>query len=190
MVDYDPLAAVTDVETAWPTGAAVARARIQRGAHVLLELGRRRARRRRGRGTRRRFVNQRVAPVPMEGNGIAVEPHDDGSFTVWVSTQVPFDVRDDLIDLLGVGKESVRTIAPDVGGGFGAKLQVYPEYLAVAAAAARLGRSVRWIESRNRRASSPSPTVGDRCSPSRSARSATARSSGSSGPARRHGRLS
>ena len=150
MVDYDPLAAVTDVEAAvadgapllWPGhGSNVAHMfssswddDVLAGAEVV---------------ARGRFVNQRVAPVPMEGNGIAVEPHDDGSFTVWVSTQVPFDVRDDLIDLLGVGKESVRTIAPDVGGGFGAKLQVYPEYLAVAAAAARLGRPVRWIESRS-----------------------------------------
>jgi carbon-monoxide dehydrogenase large subunit len=98
---------------------------------------------------RARFVNQRVAPAPMEGNGIAVAPHDDGTFTVWVSTQVPFDVRDDLADVLDADRGDVRTIAPDVGGGFGAKLQVYPEYLVVAAIAARLGRPVRWIETRS-----------------------------------------
>ena len=98
---------------------------------------------------RGRFVNQRLAPVPMEGNAIAVQPHADGTFTAWVSTQIPFDVRDDLAEALDVDKQAVRTIAPDVGGGFGAKLQVYPEYLAVAAAAARLGRPVRWIESRS-----------------------------------------
>ncbi|MGZ8630209.1 MAG: xanthine dehydrogenase family protein molybdopterin-binding subunit [Actinomycetota bacterium] len=147
---YDPLPAVTDVEAAvadgapllWPGhGSNVATAfsshwedDVLAGAEVV---------------ARGRFVNQRVAPVPMEGNGIAVEPHDDGTFTVWVSTQVPFDVRDDLIDVLGVEKEAVRTIAPDVGGGFGAKLQVYPEYVAVAATAARLGRAVRWVESRS-----------------------------------------
>ena len=62
---------------------------------------------------------------------------------------MPFDVRDDLADALGVEKDAVRTIAPDVGGGFGAKLQVYPEYLVVAAVAARLGRPVRWVESRS-----------------------------------------
>lgn len=149
-VDYDPLPAVTDVEAAvgdgapllWPEhGSNVAHSFSSRwddavlaGAEVV---------------ARGRFVNQRVAPVPMEGNGIVVEPHDDGTFAVWVSTQVPFDVRDDLIEVLGVGKEAVRTIAPDVGGGFGAKLQVYPEYLAVAAAAAHLGRPVRWVESRS-----------------------------------------
>jgi aerobic carbon-monoxide dehydrogenase large subunit len=98
---------------------------------------------------RGRFVNQRVAPAPMETNGIAVVPDDDGSFTVWVSTQIPFDVRDDLADTLGVERDRVRAIAPDVGGAFGAKLQVYAEYHAVAAIAARLGRPVRWQETRS-----------------------------------------
>ena len=85
----------------------------------------------------------------METNGIAVVPEDDGSFTVWVSTQIPFDVRDDLAETLGVGRDRVRAIAPDVGGAFGAKLQVYAEYHAVAAIAARLGRPVRWQETRS-----------------------------------------
>jgi carbon-monoxide dehydrogenase large subunit len=147
---YEALPAVTDVEAAldpaapmlWPDHGSNVVASYEanwaddvlHGADVV---------------ARGRFVNQRVAAVPMEGNGIAVEPHGDGTFTAWVSTQVPFDVRDDLADALGVDKAAVRTIAPDVGGGFGAKLQVYPEYLVVASAAARLGRSVRWTESRS-----------------------------------------
>ena len=99
---------------------------------------------------RRRFVNQRVAPVPMEVNGIAVvPPGEDGVWTVWVSSQVPFDVRDDLAELLGVPRRQVRAIAPDVGGGFGAKLLIYPEYLCVAKAAQLLSRPVRWFESRS-----------------------------------------
>ncbi|MGZ8571118.1 MAG: xanthine dehydrogenase family protein molybdopterin-binding subunit [Actinomycetota bacterium] len=99
---------------------------------------------------RGRFVNQRVAPVPMEVNGIAVVPPDgDAPWTVWVSSQVPFDVRDDVAELLGVPRREVRTIAPDVGGGFGAKLLIYPEYLCVAKAAQLLGRPVRWFESRS-----------------------------------------
>jgi aerobic carbon-monoxide dehydrogenase large subunit len=97
---------------------------------------------------RGRFVNQRLAPVPMEANGIAVIPVGDGGFTVWVSTQVPFDVRNDIAELLGVERQRVHTIAPDVGGGFGAKVPVYPEYLVVAKAAALLQRPVRWFESR------------------------------------------
>jgi aerobic carbon-monoxide dehydrogenase large subunit len=147
---YEPLDAVIDAEAAlaagapllWPEhGSNVAASSSSRwdddvlaGSDIVV---------------RGRSVNQRLAPVPMEGNAIAVEPHADGTYTVWVSTQIPFDVRDDLADLLDVDKNAVRTIAPDVGGGFGAKLQVYPEYLTVAAVAARLGRAVRWIESRS-----------------------------------------
>ena len=97
---------------------------------------------------RGRFVNQRVAPVPMEMNGIAVVPDGDG-YTVWVSSQVPFDVRGDLVDVLDVPRAKLRVIAPDVGGGFGAKIPTYPEYLVVAKAAAELRRPVRWFESRS-----------------------------------------
>jgi aerobic carbon-monoxide dehydrogenase large subunit len=98
---------------------------------------------------RARFVNQRVAPVPMEPSGIAVVPEPDGSWIVWVSTQIPFDVRNDLAELLGVERDRVRTIAPDVGGGFGAKLVVYPEFVVTTKAAQMLGRPVRWFESRS-----------------------------------------
>ena len=97
---------------------------------------------------RGRFLNQRVAPVPMEMNGIAVAPSEDG-YTVWVSSQVPFDVRGDLVDVLDVPRAKIRVIAPDVGGGFGAKIPTYPEYLVVAKAAAMLGRPVRWFETRS-----------------------------------------
>jgi aerobic carbon-monoxide dehydrogenase large subunit len=149
-VEYDPLAAVVSVEAAvmdhapllWPEfGTNVAYAfgtedEIDplEGAEVIV---------------RGRFVNQRVAPVPMEANAIAVVPDGDGSYTVWVSTQVPFDVRDELAETIGVERDQVRAIAPDVGGAFGAKLQIYPEYHVVAAIAARLGRPVRWSETRS-----------------------------------------
>ena len=148
--DLEPLPAVTDVEAAladdaprlWPDRESnIASSFTVRwdddvlaGSDVI---------------ARGRFVNQRLAPVPMEPNAIAVEPDGEDGFTVWVSTQVPFDVRDDLAELLKVPKQKVRTIAPDVGGGFGAKLQIYPEYQAVAVAAARLGRPIRWVETRS-----------------------------------------
>jgi carbon-monoxide dehydrogenase large subunit len=98
---------------------------------------------------RGRFVNQRLAPVPMETNAIAVIPERDGGFTVWVSSQVPFDVRGDLVDVLGLDRKQIRVIAPDVGGGFGAKVPTYPEYLVIAKAAQTLGRPVRWAETRS-----------------------------------------
>ena len=149
-VEYEELPVVVDVEEAvaedaallWPAfGTNVAHAFGSEsdedpleGAEVVV---------------RGRFVNQRVAPAPMETNGVAVVPTEDGSFTVWVSTQIPFDVRDDLAETIGVGRDRVRAIAPDVGGAFGAKMQVYAEYHAVAAIATRLRRPVRWQETRS-----------------------------------------
>ena len=149
-VDYDPLPVVIDLETAargdapllFPDqGTNVADtfgtegdADPLAGAEVVV---------------RGRFVNQRLAPASMETNAIAVIPEPDGGATVWVSTQVPFDVRNDVAEALGVDRALVRAIAPDVGGGFGAKLAIYPEYLLVAVAARRLGRPVRWFESRS-----------------------------------------
>ena len=98
---------------------------------------------------RETFVNQRLAPVPLETNAAAAIPDGRGGLTLYVSTQIPFDVRNDAADALGIARDRLRVIAPDVGGGFGAKLTVYPEYLAVAAIALRLGRPVRWSESRS-----------------------------------------
>jgi carbon-monoxide dehydrogenase large subunit len=96
-----------------------------------------------------RFVNQRVAPAPMETNAVVAQPSEDGGLTVWVSTQIPFDVRDDVADALGLDRDRVRVIAPDVGGGFGAKGNVSPECIVVAEAARRLGRPVKWVETRS-----------------------------------------
>ena len=148
--DTEPLPAVLDAETAladgapllWPAhGSNVCYAFESRwdedpleGADVVV---------------RGRFVNQRLAPAPMETNGILAVPEPEGGLTIWVSTQVPFDVRTELAEALGLDKDRVRAIAPDVGGGFGAKLPVYPEYLVVAASALLLGRPVRWFESRS-----------------------------------------
>ncbi|HZD79904.1 MAG TPA: xanthine dehydrogenase family protein molybdopterin-binding subunit, partial [Actinomycetota bacterium] len=148
-VDYDPLPPLVDPERALdPTAPLLFAAAgtnlahefargwdedVLAGAEVVV---------------RGRFVNQRLAPVPMETNACAVVPEPDDRLTVWVSTQIPFDVRSDLAEWLGLDKARIRVIAPDVGGGFGAKLITYPEYLVVAAAAIRLGRPVRWAETR------------------------------------------
>ncbi|HEX6331751.1 MAG TPA: xanthine dehydrogenase family protein molybdopterin-binding subunit [Actinomycetota bacterium] len=97
---------------------------------------------------RTRVVHQRLAPVPMEANAVVVRP-DDAGLEIWASTQIPFDLRADVADLLGLDRSAVRVVAPDVGGGFGAKLHVYPEHLLCAAAAWRLGRAVVWQEGRS-----------------------------------------
>lgn len=96
---------------------------------------------------RQRLRNQRVAGVPMEPRGI-VALWDGGVLTVWASTQVPHDLRDGIAEALGLRASQVRVITPDVGGGFGVKLNLYPEDVLISALAPLLGRPVKWVESR------------------------------------------
>jgi carbon-monoxide dehydrogenase large subunit len=97
---------------------------------------------------RERFVNQRVAPAPLEPGAALAVPRDD-NLELWVSTQAPFAVRGAVCAALGLPPGSVRVVAPAVGGGFGAKGGAYPEHVVVAALARRLGRPVRWVETRS-----------------------------------------
>jgi carbon-monoxide dehydrogenase large subunit len=97
---------------------------------------------------RGRFVNQRLAAVPIETNAVVAEPDGEGGIRVWTSTQVPFGVRTQIAAALGLPDEKVRVIAGDVGGGFGAKLMTYPEQSVIAALAMKLARPVRWFEYR------------------------------------------
>jgi len=96
-----------------------------------------------------RFRHNRVAPVTMEPNGVLVLPEEDGSLTVWISTQSVFGVQGEMARTLGVDRSSVRVRAPWVGGGFGAKGGVYSDALVAAVLAHRLRRPVRWIETRS-----------------------------------------
>ena len=91
----------------------------------------------------------RVGGVPIEPRGV-VASYDarSGLLTVWLSTQVPFAVRTGIATVLDMTEEHVRVIAPEVGGGFGIKGHVYPEDILVPAVARRLGRPVKWIETR------------------------------------------
>ena len=98
---------------------------------------------------RETLFQHRGAAHPMEGRGViaTVDPGAD-TMTVWSSTQMAHEVRANIAEMLGFEEERVRVIAPDVGGGFGAKFLVYPEEIAIAAAARLLGRPVKWIEDR------------------------------------------
>ncbi len=72
----------------------------------------------------------------------------DRETQVWASTQKPHDLRTALADYIDLDESRLRVATPDVGGGFGPKLCVYPEDVAVVAAATLLRRSVKWIEDR------------------------------------------
>lgn len=95
------------------------------------------------------LFNQRLAPCPLEGRASAARLEPDGRLTYFSSTQAPHGVRDDLVKYLGFSKDDVHVIAPDVGGGFGAKIGTYPEELLAAHFARQLGRAVRYTETRS-----------------------------------------
>jgi aerobic carbon-monoxide dehydrogenase large subunit len=96
----------------------------------------------------RTFRQQRLIPSFMEPRSVLVDPTGE-QFTVWSATQVPHILRLMLAMTLGVPEHKVRVIAPDVGGGFGGKLQVTPEEVLTFLLARRLGRPVKWTESRS-----------------------------------------
>ena len=97
-----------------------------------------------------RLAYPRVAGMPLETRGVLAAPDPiGGGLTVWTSTQVPFAVRSAIAPVVRLAEERIRVIVPDVGGGFGVKGHVYPEEILVAVVARRLGRPVKWAETRS-----------------------------------------
>lgn len=151
-VDYTPLAAATDpagaladaaplVHPGWQTNVAAA---------VALETGDLEAALRQAHlVVRRRLRCGRVTALPLEARAVAARWDAlTARLHVWSSTQMPYGVRQRVADALGLDPQAVCVVAPDVGGGFGTKGPVYPEELIVAALARRLGRPVRWTDTR------------------------------------------
>jgi aerobic carbon-monoxide dehydrogenase large subunit len=96
-----------------------------------------------------KLYNQRLSPTPMEPRGIVAQfDEGTGSLTVFLSTQDPHGARDELAELLSMKPESVRVVAPDVGGAFGGKAGIYPEDPVISFAARSLRRPVKWVETR------------------------------------------
>ncbi len=149
VVDFDPLPTVTDPEAAlaggdlvhpdlgtnkvheWSLGGDVESALA--ASDVVIE---------------RRFVNHRTAGAPIESRAVIAD-YRAGDLTVWSSTQIPNFLRLFLALQLGMTEDSIRVIAPDVGGGFGSKLQIYGEEILLAWCSRKLGRPVRWTETRS-----------------------------------------
>ncbi|WP_026876603.1 xanthine dehydrogenase family protein molybdopterin-binding subunit [Jiangella gansuensis] len=156
-VDYEPLDVVLDMEAALADGAPLVHesagtnkcytwvldsaqagtgddvARAEAEAEVVVK---------------RRFIQQRLIPAFMEPRCVVVDPTGE-QLTMWSSTQVPHILRILLSLSTGVPEHKIRVIAPDVGGGFGGKLQATPEEFIAFAAARRLGRPVKFVESRS-----------------------------------------
>jgi len=153
-IDYEPLPAVVDMEAALADGAPLVHAdkgtnkcfywefnggddyaAVKARADVVVK---------------RRFVQQRLIPNAMEPRSVVCSPiAATGELTLWSATQVPHVVRVLLALSTGIPEQQIRVIAPDVGGGFGSKLEIYREEIIAALVAQRLGRPVKWTETRS-----------------------------------------
>src|SRR6266851_104192 len=149
IVDYDPLPVVIDSVKALEPNAPLVHAGREDNLIVDFEVGEPGALDGADVSITARFVNQRLAAVPIEANAVAAEPDGQGGIRLWASTQVPFRVRTQVADALGLPEAKVHVIAPDVGGAFGAKLMMYPEQTVLCAVALKLDRRVRWFEYRS-----------------------------------------
>jgi carbon-monoxide dehydrogenase large subunit len=148
-IDYEPLPPVLDIRTALDEGAPLvheagnksfewpfAQGDIDaafRDAPVVLE---------------RTYRQQRLIPSAMEPRAV-VASCVGGEFTLWSATQIPHVLRVMLALVTGIPEQNIRVIAPDVGGGFGSKLQVTAEEVLAVLIARKLGRPVKWTESRS-----------------------------------------
>src|SRR5712691_3275144 len=151
-VDYEPLTPVVDPEKAIEKGATVLYDGHKDNVAYRWELEGgdvNAAFKKADKVIKQRMVNQRLIPVAMETRGVVAEyKPGERQLTVWSSTQIPHLLRTQLAAMLDVPEHSVRVITPEVGGGFGSKLNVYAEEALVGYLAMRLGKPVKWIESR------------------------------------------
>jgi carbon-monoxide dehydrogenase large subunit len=148
-IDYEPLEPVLDIRTALDDGSpkvheagnksfewVFANGDMDaafRDAPIVLE---------------RNYRQQRLIPSAMEPRSVVCSCVG-GEFTLWSSTQIPHVLRVMLALVTGIPEQNLRVIAPDVGGGFGSKLQVTAEEVLAVLVARRLGRPVKWTESRS-----------------------------------------
>ncbi len=151
-VDYEPLPPVVDPEAALEPDAGLVH--DDAGDNVVFRFSIakgdvERALENAPHRIEERLHHRRHGGVPMEGRGVLatveVKPR---RLTVWSSTQVPHSVRRQVAAQLGLAEETIRVVAPHVGGGFGPKVLVYPEEVLVPYLALELGRPVQWIEDR------------------------------------------
>src|SRR5881227_4120732 len=156
-VDYEPLPAAIDVEKAMQPGSPLLYEEfgtnvafgmhpptdeIDKDFEQTLADG--------GVVVKQRMVNQRLAPASMETRGVVAEFRKaDKSLTLWSSSQIPHLLRNILAAQVGLPQHQVRVIVPEVGGGFGSKLNVYPEEIVAAFASMKTGHPVKWIEDRS-----------------------------------------
>jgi carbon-monoxide dehydrogenase large subunit len=155
-VDYEPMAAVMDPEKALEKDSSLTHPEL--GTNVAftgslpagdVDAAFREA----DKVLKLRTVQPRVTPMAIEPRGcVALWHAGESSLTLWTSTQIPHLVRTLLPGLIRIPENKLRVVAPEVGGGFGSKLNLYPEEVVVSHLAMRLDRPVKWIEGRRENA--------------------------------------
>jgi carbon-monoxide dehydrogenase large subunit len=152
-VEYEPLAAVTDVARALEPGAPIVHDDFETNECYVWKLDAGEIEQAFADAevtVKRSYRQQRLIPSAMEPRGaLAQELPGTGELTLWSSTQIPHILRLTLAGVVGVPEARLRVIAPDVGGAFGSKLDVYAEEALCLALARRLKRPVKWIEERS-----------------------------------------
>ncbi|MCA1718100.1 MAG: xanthine dehydrogenase family protein molybdopterin-binding subunit, partial [Actinobacteria bacterium] len=152
-VDYEPMDVVVDVEAALEEGAPLVHEQFGTNECYTWTLATGDVEDAFGRAdvvVSERYVQQRLIPSAIEPRAVVVQPEPaHGGFVVYTSTQVPHFVKDVLAAMCGVPENKLRVVAPDVGGGFGSKLNVYAEEALALALARRLGVPVKWVEDRS-----------------------------------------
>jgi carbon-monoxide dehydrogenase large subunit len=152
-IRYEPLPPVLDIEAALAKDSPVLHDDI--GSNIAYDVKRtggdiEAAFRDADVRIKQRIIQQRLIPVAVEGRGVVADYKKFAkTLTVTSSTQIPHFVKIWLGVILGIAESNVRVIAPDVGGGFGSKIRVYPEEILVALASRKLDRPVKWTEDRN-----------------------------------------
>src|SRR5881296_1904316 len=151
-VQYDPLQAVPDARAAVAAGAALLHDGLEANiaADFTVRVGDADAAFRSADvTTRATYYVHRYTGMPLETRGVAAAwDAGTGQLTLWSSTQWPHTLRDALRDVLRLPEHRIRVVAPDVGGGFGVKQEIYPEEIVLARLAMLLHSPVKWVETR------------------------------------------
>jgi carbon-monoxide dehydrogenase large subunit len=151
-VDWEPLDAVVDVATALEDGTPLAHPDLGTNECYVWRLDTDAT----GQAideaevvVTRRYYQPRLIPNAIEPRAVLAVPGAAGEVTLYAATQIPHILRLLVAATLGMSEAKLRVVAPDVGGGFGSKLDVYAEDLLAVALARRLGRPVKWTEERS-----------------------------------------
>jgi aerobic carbon-monoxide dehydrogenase large subunit len=151
-VVYETLPAVVDEEAAIADGAPQLHANIPNNITTHFKIGGgdyALAERQADQTLRLRLVNNRLLPTCLETRAILADPGADGRLTIYMGSQVPHMHRRWIAETVGIPEHLLRVVAPDIGGGFGAKMHLYPEELLCTYLARTLGMPVKWWESRS-----------------------------------------